>query len=201
MVTNLFYKSIDKTSTLLASDRLYIDHTGIAGGQREHPLKQLLLLPQYVLNTFGLKPGQLKENIILKEAFDLHALPSGTTLNIGEVKLRLTFHCEPCSKIKHLVTIKHITHHRGYHAQILSPGYIRLGDTAKITSEKHEFIPYEFADRMKWFLDKQSEPIWVSDLVQAIGLSPSYCRAVPRILNKRSDIDREKILFKNQMKT
>ncbi len=197
MIEHLFLKPIASPS-LIPADSLNIDNSGVRGTKIQHPWKQLLLLPRETLDNFALQAGQLKEDVVIAAPFKLHDLPSGTVLQIGDVEIRLTFHCEPCSKIKHLGNIKHLLHHRGYHSQVLKGGTIQLGDSINILPEHHEAIPYSLADRIKWYLDKHPTPILVSELVNAIGLSRSYCRAVPNSLRRRTDIDKSLIIYKNQ---
>lgn len=195
MVEQLFLKPIG-SNALVITQLLRIETAGVVDNSIQHRWKQLLLLPRDTLDTFGLQAGQLKEDIVVNPTFDLHDLPSGSVIQIGPVKLRLTFHCEPCSKIKHLGNLKKLVHRRGYHSQILKGGDIKLGDTIKLLTERHEAIPYAFADRIKWYLDQYPTPILVADLVKAIGLSSSYCRAVPNIIRHRLDIDKSLILYK-----
>ncbi|EKF9445177.1 hypothetical protein O1C42_003410, partial [Vibrio cholerae] len=80
-------------------------------------------------------------------------------------------------------------------------GIIKCGDNITILQEKYDGIPYQLADRIKWYLDKREKPVMVSELVSDIGLSKSYCRAVPNIIRNRKDIDKSKILFVGKSKT
>lgn len=198
MVEQLFLKPIS-SSFIKTAQFLSVDMSGIIGNKAQHPLKQLLILPVNTLDEFSIQAGHLKEDIIVDTPFDFHALSSGTVIQIGSAQLRLTFHCEPCSKIKHLTNIKKIVHKRGYHSQVLQAGSIKLGDKVQVLLERHEAIPYVFADRIKWYLDKYPVPILVSDLIHAIGLSSSYCRAVPAVIRRRSDIDKKLILYKKNL--
>ena len=198
MVNQLFLKPLG-SNALVNTQALRIETTGVVGNIIQHPWKQLLLMPSDTLDAFALQAGQLKEDIVVNPTFDLHDLPSGSVIQIGSAQLRLTFHCEPCSKIKHLGNIKKLVHRRGYHSQILKGGDIKLGDTIQLLAERHEAIPYVFADRIKWYLDQYPTPILVADLVKAIGLSSSYCRAVPNIIRHRLDIDKNLIIYKNQI--
>ena len=197
MVEQLFLKPLG-SNVLVNTQALRIEITGVVGNIIQHPWKQLLLLPRDTLDVFALQAGQLKEDIVVNPSFDLHDLPSGSVIQLGSVQLRLTFHCEPCFKIKHLSNLKRIVHRRGYHSQILKAGDIKLGDTIQLLTERHEAIPYVFADRIKWYLDQYPIPILVADLVKAIGLSSSYCRAVPNITRHRVDINKALIIYKNQ---
>lgn len=44
------------------------------------------------------RPGDFRENVVV-DLDDLNALPSGTELQIGTAAVRLTLHCEPCSRV------------------------------------------------------------------------------------------------------
>jgi hypothetical protein len=61
------------------------------------PFRQALIASKSVMVECGLKPGDLREKIIVD--FDrLYDLPSVTVIKIGEAMLRLTFHCEPTDR-------------------------------------------------------------------------------------------------------
>jgi MOSC domain-containing protein YiiM len=200
MVEKLFLKPTDPLLPLISTPAFDVSLTGVSNSRVQHPLKQLLILPQDSLTDFKLNPGQLKEDIVIQPTFDFHSLPSGTTLRIGTVELRLTFHCEPCSKIKAIVNPKKVLHRRGYHSQVIQAGRIQLGDTVTVLEQRHEAIPYALADRIKWYLERHPVPIYAVDLVKAIGLSASYCRAVPNVLRNRKDIDVALILYKHNQR-
>ncbi|MFT7235569.1 MAG: hypothetical protein ACI9QV_001150 [Methylophagaceae bacterium] len=196
MVEQLFLKPSVSSAPMIAVNSYDASLKGIAGSPLQHPLKQLLILPQDSLIDFGLIAGQMREDIVIRAGFDFHALASGTTIGIGSVELRLTFHCEPCSKIKSIINPKKVIHRRGYHSQIIKAGRIQLGDTVTVFARTYEPIPYALADRIKWYLQRNPAPIYAADLVSAIGLSTSYCRAVPTVLRHRKDIESQLILYK-----
>ncbi|QDL92646.1 MOSC domain-containing protein [Paroceanicella profunda] len=67
-------------------------------------LRQVHLIAGETLDSlnaegFDLAPGRLGENV-LTEGIDLHALPCGTLLRVGEVLLALTGLRNPCSQIE-----------------------------------------------------------------------------------------------------
>jgi hypothetical protein len=51
---------------------------------------------------------------------------------------------------------------------------------------RYEAIPHELTERAAWYLDQQVSPVPVKQFVYDIGLSMSYCRAVPGLLKKLS---------------
>ena len=159
-----------------------------------------MILPQTTLNRCGLSPTDLKENILIDSGIDIHALPSGTVMRIGDAEIRLTFHCEPCNKIKHLIRPDALRHHRGYLGQVIHAGDIHTGDEVSVLDKRFETIPYTPADRIKWFLERQTQPILAANLVDAIGLPKSYCRALPALLRRNPAIDSSKVIYASARK-
>lgn len=200
MIEKLFIKQDINDKKMTEKSSLNLSENGIKGNIECHKFRQILILPRNTLEEFNIKAGQLKENILINESFDIHSLESGTVIQLGEVKIRLTFHCEPCGKIKNIVSTRKILHKRGYLGQVINSGNIKIGDSITILKKEYESIPYKLGDRIKWYLDTLEKPIPVSELVVNIGLSKSYCRAVPNIIRNRSDIDKRKILYKKDQK-
>ena len=172
---------------------------GIEGHEYCHPLRQVLIVPTQSLTKFNLKLGDLRENIVA-DGFDLHKLESGTVIQIGSVRIRLTFHCEPCRKIANIANLKKIIHKRGVLGSFLNNGVIKVGDAVLVGNKSFDTIPYRIDDRIKWYLDKQDIPVPVSKLAFDIGLSNSYCRTIPNLVRNRDDIRKELILYKSSIK-
>lgn len=156
---------------------------GIADSVRCAPFRQALIASKSVMAECGLKPGDLRENIIV-DFERLYELPSGTVVRIGEASLRLTFHCEPCKKILTLIDFDKIVHRRGVFGGFLCGGRICLGDKMVVTEEKLEPIPYAVNERIRWHLKKSGGRAAALDIVHAIGLPSSYARAMPRLVEK-----------------
>ncbi len=181
-VTDLFVKR-KRGAALEAATTISFDKQGIASGVICAPFRQALIASRSIMTECGLKPGDLRENIVVD--FDrLYELPSGTVVKIGQALLRLTFHCEPCKKILKLVEFDRIVHRRGVFGSFLNDGRISIGDQFIVTEQKLEPIPYAVNERIRWFLKKQNAPAAALDLVHTIGLPASYARAMPRILEK-----------------
>jgi len=179
-VTHLFVKRAHDTPMAPVRD-LAFSPRGITAGVRASPLRQVLLTSRAVSEDCGLEPGDLRENIEVD--FDgLYELPSGSVIRIGEALIRLTFHCEPCKKILHLVGFDEIVHKRGYLGCFLNDGTVALGDAVTVTDERLESIPYAVKDRIRWFLGKNNAALAALDLVHALGLPSSSARVVPRLV-------------------
>ena len=193
IVHKLFIKK-EKGIPLEEVQKLEVNKLGIVGGVKSLPSRQVLLLPKATLDRFNLKAGALRENIII-DGYDLHSLISGTVIKLGNVSIRLTYHCEPCKRIKDIVSLKTILHQRGYLGTILNKGSIYVGDSLSILAKEFETIPYEIKERIKWYLNKQNKPVTIKKLVYDIGLSNSYCRAIPNMLKKMEDKYSELVIY------
>ena len=156
---------------------------GIAGGVPCAPFRQALIVSRSVTAELGLKPGDQRENIVV-DCGDLYDLPSGTVVTIGQARLRLTFHCEPCRKILHLIEFDRILHRRGVFGLFLNDAQIALDDEFAVTEQQFEEIPYAINERIRWFLKRQGGRAAVLDLVHTLGLPASSGRTMPRLLGK-----------------
>lgn len=196
MVNHLLIKFAHKLP-LTPANQLQFSTEGISGNVLTGPLRHVLILPKNTSDEFNLKPGDLKENLIIDYP-QLHHLPSGTVLQIGQAQIRLTFHCEPCSRIKDKVSLKNIQHKRGYLGQFLNKGVLYIGDQIKNLGGLHEPIPYAAKDRVRAYLLTRVKPITVTELLFECGLSLPYARAVPAMIKDLPKDVKEKVLFKSR---
>ena len=80
-----------------------------------------------------LAPGDARRNIVTSDVALNHL--AGRDFRIGEVKIRGIRLCEPCSHLEGLTgqrVIKGLIHRGGLRAQILSQGWIRVGDAIQL---------------------------------------------------------------------
>lgn len=182
-VTDLFIKpSHDASMRPMTA----INHTpqGITGNVSCAAFRQVLITSQSVNAEFGLRAGDLRENIVLK--FDqLYDLPSGTVVTIGAARIRLTFHCEPCKKILHLVDFDRIEHKRGYLGSFLNSGTIAVGDEFAVTETRMEAIPYDVHERIYWCTQNYGLFAAATDLAHKIGLPSTAAKLIARVQNRR----------------
>jgi MOSC domain-containing protein YiiM len=181
-VTNLYIKR-KHGAALEGVTAFAFDKNGISAGVACAPFRQVLIASRPVLAACGLKPGDLRENVLLEDD-GLYDLPSGTVVRLGQALIRLTFHCEPCKQILKLLAFDRILHRRGVFGCFLNAGTISLGDRLVVTDQRFEPIPYAINERIRWFLSKGNAPAAASQLIEAIGLPSSYARAMPRLLEK-----------------
>jgi hypothetical protein len=181
-VTNLFIKRAHR-ERLDAVGRLAFTPNGITGGVRCSPLRQVLITSRAVTRELGLQSGDLRENVVI-DLDGFYDLPSGSVIRVGEALVRLTFHCEPCRRILHLVDYDDVLHRRGYLGCFLNRGMISVGDAVAVMAERHESIPYGTKDRIRWFLGRQDAGLVARDLAHTLGLPGACARALPRMVEK-----------------
>jgi hypothetical protein len=170
---------------------------GIVGGARCAPLRQLLLLESADLRAFRLDPGDLRENAVL-DFPGLDELPSGTELQIGSARIRLTFHCEPCARVTRFARASELLHRRGYLACVSAAGTIGVGDAVTVTGHRFEAVPYAVRERLAWYLNRRVGQVPATELLWEIGVPRSYARALPSLLRAFPDSLREKVRFKRE---
>ena len=104
------------------------DRHGQSGGAR-----QVLLMDEETLSTFGLGAGMVKENITTR-GIDLKTLAPGTRLVIGSAVLELTKSCTPCSRMDEIRPglREALEGQRGMLARVVEGGILRVGDSIEI---------------------------------------------------------------------
>jgi MOSC domain-containing protein YiiM len=200
MILTLSYKP-RRHESLVNVTEMDVSPNGIDGAVYAAPMRHVLIVPLSTLNEFSLRPGDLRENLVIDDSAigNLHAMPSGTILSIGTAHIRLSVHCEPCGRLGKLVDIRKIVHKRGYLGTFLTRGTLRLGAEVRRERVAGESIPYDLRERIAWYLAKQKEPVEVTKLVNDIGLSMSYCRAIPSLTRNIKGIE-GMIVFRSRSK-
>ncbi len=109
----------------------------VHGKKKAGSRRQVLIVDRATLDTLGLRPGDLREQITV-EFPALETLPEGTRLRIGQVTCELSGPCEPCTHIGTLLGVpdaaafqQDLQGRRGQLAKIVAvdgAGIIRVGD-------------------------------------------------------------------------
>lgn len=166
---------------------------GIIGDVNAHPMspRQVLITRREDLSSFGLASGDLRENIVI-EGLEEKGFEPGAVLNIGpSVRIRLTFHCEPCKRIEHLVSLHDIRAKRGILGVVLQGGDVTTGH--QVISKARQFsplpdMPYE---RFLSFVSQIPKGCVVTyrEVLIGMGVAESYARAIPNYIRRTSPID------------
>jgi len=96
--------------------------------------RQVLLMDEETLESFGLASGEVRENITTS-GIDLVATPAGATLAVGgEVVLKITGPCAPCARMDEIrpgLRLE-LDGKRGILASVVRGGTIRVGDAIRV---------------------------------------------------------------------
>jgi len=194
VVTHLLVK-VERSAPLVPVESFGFSTAGIEGGVVANSIRQVLILQADTLERFDLQPGDIRENVIV-DTDELYDLPSGTVVKIGDAEIRLTYHCEPCGRVSPFVKPKDIMHKRGYLGLFLNEGTMRVGDVFTVLDQRFEEIPYELPERIAWFLDKYpNQTVTSKELLDGLGLSISYARALPALLRRVPEHYRAQVKF------
>lgn len=198
-VTHLFVKPAPRQE-MRPVKHLLFSPDGLKENVACPPLRQALISSLPVANACGLQPGDLRENIVVDDG-KLYELQSGAVVEIGEARIRLTFHCEPCKGILSKIKLRDIVHKRGVLGYFLNSGKINIDDKFSVAREKFAPIPYEVRERIKWYVAQHNLPVAADKLVYEIGLSRSYLRALPALIRRTPGLDPARITFKSHLRT
>ena len=188
-IVNLFLKSKRGSAMTERSQLSLKAGYGIDREIHAHPIspRQVLVVRQEDLVKLAIVPGELSENIVISGA-NLDRFAPGSMLKFPSgAAIRLTFHCEPCKRVAHLVeSLKSIEGKRGILGVVIADGFIKSGDRFEI--ERNVFpalsdVPYE---RFLEFLTKipAGKVVTYKQVIVGIGVSQGYYRAIPKYLQK-----------------
>ncbi len=95
--------------------------------------RQVLLMDLETLETFGIAPGRVKENITTR-GIKLDELSAGQRMRVGEALLEVTKECEPCHQMDAIRRglQEAMRGRRGVLCHVVESGRIRRGDPIEI---------------------------------------------------------------------
>ncbi len=194
-VTHLLTKPETKAQ-MLKVEEVLISNLEIVGQKKSQPFRTVLLVSKELLERWSVNVGEFRENIVI-ENFELATLNSGDEIQIGEVKVRVTFFCEPCKNMSHISTVENLKMKRGVLGEFLNDGTIKLNDSfVLLEKKKYEEIPYEYYDRISWYLNsKITGKINAYDLLWNSGVAPGLIRVLGKIMEKHKIKGRERVVF------
>ena len=111
-----------------------VESLGLEGcAHANPPRREVLLVSQEDLNSVGVEPGAIRENITVAEA-DVQSWPVGQRVRVGEALLEITMVCDPCHRMDELrpgLRVE-LDGRRGMLAHVVESGDIALGDSIEL---------------------------------------------------------------------
>jgi MOSC domain-containing protein YiiM len=134
-VTQLFVGTAPRRPMRGVEEVMAVADRGLEGCRHSRPgsRRQVLLVDSETLESFGLAPGQVKENITTR-GVRLNELGEGQRLGIGQAVLEVTGPCAPCSRMDEIrMGLQQELHgRRGILCRVVEGGRIRRGDAIQV---------------------------------------------------------------------
>ena len=134
-VTHLFVATASRRPMQEVEGVVAAADRGFEGCRHSRPgsRRQVLLVESETLESFGLAPGQVKENITTR-GVRLNDLAEGLRLGIGQAVFEVTGPCEPCSRMDEIrIGLQQELHgQRGILCRVVEGGRIRRGDAIQM---------------------------------------------------------------------
>jgi alkylated DNA nucleotide flippase Atl1 len=167
---------------------------GIEGDINANPIspRQILIVRYEDILDLAIKPGELRENIVI-QCRELNNFIPGSRLTFESgAAIRLTFHCEPCKRIAHLVeSLKTIQGKRGILGVVIKSGKIQVGSNFQVQAHKFPALSENPYKRFLDFIIKipSGKVVTYKQIIKGMGVDNSYLRAIPKYLKKTSAAD------------
>ena len=133
--THLFVATASRRPMREVEDVMAVADRGFQGCRYSRPgsRRQVLLVESETLESLGLAPGQVKENVTTRGA-RLNDLASGERLGIGQAVLEVTGPCGPCSRMDEIRMglQQELRGQRGILCRVIQGGRIRRGDAVQV---------------------------------------------------------------------
>ncbi|OUL30168.1 hypothetical protein BV378_04770 [Nostoc sp. RF31YmG] len=154
--------------------------------------RQILIVRYEDIIELAIPPGELRENIIIQGVKAENFQP-GSLINFETgAAVRLTFYCEPCKRIKHLVkSLASIQAKRGILGVVIKSGQVQVGSNFQITPHQFPALSEKPYERFLELLLKlpSGKVVTYKQILQTIGVDHSYMRAIPTYIKKTSALD------------
>ncbi|MDM9379938.1 MGMT family protein [Chlorogloeopsis sp. ULAP01] len=190
-ILHLFTKQKQDDAMLeLTKLNLKVGH-GIKGDINANPIspRQVLLVRYEDILEFSIKPGELRENLVITGIQSEKFVPGSLITFESGAAIRLTFYCEPCKRIAHLVeSLKSIQYKRGILGVVIASGKIQTGSKFKIQINQFPMLSENPYRRFLDFIIKvpNGKIVTYKEIVKGIGVNNSYMRAIPMYIKKTS---------------
>lgn len=187
-VKNLFIKSVKKQPLEARNSLRLRSAYGIEGDMNAHGAspRQILVVRTEDIEPLDIKAGQLRENIVV-EGLSLDQFQPGTCLHIGATKIRLTYQCEPCHTVQHLVDdLKQLDDKRGILGVIISGGEVKVGDEVKAETKAYPVIKEDHFELFKYFVTHipEGKVVTYQDAIKGMGGYSAFLKKIPDYVEK-----------------
>ena len=108
-----------------------VAETGLDGDRhaKRGSRRQVLLMEEQVLDRLGLKPGEVREQVTVRD-LELDALADGARIRIGGALVEVAAPCDPCARMDEIRPglQEALTGRRGRFVRVIEAGTFSVGD-------------------------------------------------------------------------
>jgi alkylated DNA nucleotide flippase Atl1 len=154
--------------------------------------RQVLIVRIEDILDLSIQPGELRENIVIQGIRSENFQPGSLISFESGAMIRLTFHCEPCKQINHLVpSLAGIQGKRGILGVVITSGEIQVGSKFQIKTHQFPALSAKPYERFLEFIAKipTTKVVTYKQIIAAIGVDQSYIRAIPTYIKKTFNLD------------
>ena len=154
--------------------------------------RQVLIVRYEDIFDLSIQPGELRENLVVTGIEFDNFIPGSLLIFESGAAIRLTFHCEPCKRIAHLVeSLKSIQGKRGILGVVIKSGKIQVGSSFQVQANKFPALSENPYERFLNFIIKipSGKVVTYKQIIRGMGVDNSYLRAIPTYLKKTSAAD------------
>lgn len=188
-VKNLFVKPGHRVAMVATENLQLRKGFGIEGDINSDCMspRQILVTRVRDLEQLSIAPAELRENIVLDVA-DSSVFEPGAKLTFASgAAIRLTFYCEPCRQVAHLVdSLETLNRKRGILGVIVTDGAIALSDRVSIEPDHYPALSEKPYQRFLDFIARvpYGKIVTYKQVLRCIGVDRSYFRAIPIYIKK-----------------
>lgn len=187
-ITHLFRKKAKWVPMTPENSLMLKRWYGIVWDKNASPIspRQVLITRQEDLEELNIPFSWLRENIIVKWFSKEEFLPWGL-LTIWEVKIRLTFYCEPCQRIADVIpSIPAVFHKRWILGVIIEWGEIAVGNEAIIKLNAYHQMSENPTERFLGFvcLVPKGKVVTYKTVAKAMWVAEGFIRAMPGYIKR-----------------
>jgi alkylated DNA nucleotide flippase Atl1 len=151
-----------------------------------HSPRQVLVVSGAVLARHGLAAAEVRANLVVTG--DVDALPSGTVLGFGGVRIRLTLPCEVCARLERVRPglARALAGRRGMLGRVLDDGELAVGQVASVAPRAMPALDGDWRARVIDVVRRCRAVgvVTTTRLVAIAGVQVTYCRALPAVLGR-----------------
>lgn len=188
LLEQLLIRPRDGAAMVAVAGATAVAGLGLVGDRSaaRHSPRQVLVVSRAALARYGLTAADVRANLVV--GGDVDALPSGTVLRVGAVRIRLTLPCEVCHRLERVRPglAAALAGRRGVLGRVLDDGALAVGQVAEVERVALPALADDWRARVVDVLRRlpPGRVVTTTRLAAIAGVQVTYCRALPAVLGR-----------------